>query len=312
MKKISLRKLGILSLSLILAGSFPLSCSAADNAAPDNTIVTDEITVDIPDISRDYTLLFLADMHIICQDDHISEDKKEEVSQRFNLFSTPEGDHSADRWLTLSSTLDSYNADAVLLGGDMVDFASDSNISCLKEGLENLSTPFIYVRADHDYGNWYTGLDSKYIRGLHKTIDDDLQVSVIEFPDFYAMGIDNTTSQISKKALEKIRKYFSQGKPVILMTHVPIEPQSDDTLSRQSKEVWQDRALIWGQNGGTYYEPNETTSEFLDLVYADDSPVIQVISGHLHFRWDGDLTSHSREYVVGAAYENNICLIHVQ
>lgn len=307
MKKSLFKKLCTTFFAAFLFCSFPASCHAADDS-----IITDEITVNIPDISQEYTLLFLADMHIVCQDDQIAADKQEEVAQRFNLFCTSEGEHSADNWLSLSETLDSCQADAILLGGDMIDFASDSNISCLKKGLDNLSTPFMYVRADHDYGNWYTDLDSKYVRKLHKTIDADPQVAVMEFPDFYVMGIDNTTSQISKSALKKIREYFSKGKPVILMTHVPIEPLDDSSLSEQSKKSWQDRALIWGKNGDTYYKPNETTREFLNLIYADDSPVVQVISGHLHFRWSGALTSHSNEYVTAAAYENNACLIHVQ
>ncbi len=49
--------------------------------------------------------------------------------------------------------------------------------------------------------------------------------------------------------------------------------------------------------GGCNYNPDETTQELLDLIYAKDSPVKEIVCGHLHFSWDGSLTENTHQHV---------------
>ena len=42
--------------------------------------------------------------------------------------------------------LDDCKIDAILLGGDILDYASTFNIECLKNGLDQLKTLVMYVR----------------------------------------------------------------------------------------------------------------------------------------------------------------------
>ena len=131
----------------------------------------------------------------------------------------------------------------------------------------------------------------------------------MEYDDICVLGIDNSTSQLPAEALEKIKEVFAIGKPIILVTHVPIDSKLDSSLAEQSKVVWQDRALLWGD--GCTYEPDENTREFLDMVYATDSPVKLVLSGHLHFSWDGYITENTREHVFNPAYSNSIGIVKI-
>ncbi len=41
--------------------------------------------------------------------------------------------------------------------------------------------------------------------------------------------------------------------------HVPLQSMVDTTLAEQSKEVWQDRALIWGED--CYYVPDVNSTK---------------------------------------------------
>ncbi len=41
--------------------------------------------------------------------------------------------------------------DAVLLGGDTIDFPSKANINYLQECLSDLSVPYMYVNGNHDW-----------------------------------------------------------------------------------------------------------------------------------------------------------------
>ena len=125
------------------------------------------------------------------------------------------------------------------------------------------------------------------------------------------VGINNNTSQISKKGLKKIKEVWQQGKPVILAMHVPLLSQLSDDLDKASKEAWQDRALIWG-NKDCYYEPNERTQEFLDMVFAEDSPVVAVIGAHLHFAHEDQLNDKIVQYVFDASYKGTVGVITVK
>ncbi|MDO4344037.1 MAG: metallophosphoesterase [Eubacteriales bacterium] len=279
-----------------------------DHASKQLTVA--EHTVNIPGITGEYDLIFLADMHIVVESDEVEEESRETVSQRSGLFADSDGTASASLWADMARQLDSFHADAILMGGDMIDFASNATIECLKQGLKNIQTPWMYVRADHDYGVWYGTMEKDEAKALHAEIDENKRVYSMDMGEFLIVGVNNNTSQISQKALNEIKSLFSQGKPVILMLHVPLESRLDDELNQKSKEVWQDRALIWGED--TYYEPNENTQAFLDLVYAKDSPVREVLSGHLHFLYDGDLTDTVHQHVVNPAYLGEIILVHVR
>lgn len=270
----------------------------------------EEYTAVLPGLEKEYTLLFMADMHILLESDEVGEEYLETVGQREDLFVDPMGTPSAKLWIKMAGELDDFGADAVLLGGDMVDFASEATLDCLKEGLDLIKTPVMYVRADHDYGVWYQTMEKEQAREKQREVAKSATVYSMDLGEFLIVGINNNTSQLSKSALEKVKKLFQKGKPVILMMHVPLESHLDNQLEELSKEAWQDRALLWGED--TYYKPDENTRAFLEFVYADDSPVREILCGHLHFQYSGYLTDSLHEYVAGPAYAGEIALIHVQ
>ena len=39
------------------------------------------------------------------------------------------------------------------------------------------------------------------------------------------------------------------------------------------------------------------------MIYAKDSPVKEIVSGHLHFTWDGDITESTRQHVFSPAFQ---------
>jgi len=49
----------------------------------------------------------------------------------------------------------------------------------------------------------------------------------------------------------------------------------------------------------------------LELNYAEDSPVKEVLCGHLHFEWDGNITENTHQHVFGAAFDARYGVIHV-
>ena len=274
--------------------------------------VFDEKEIEIPGLQKEYTIAVVNDQHIIVEDGDYAKEKEEEVDSRYGLFCNEEGVHSSDAWQGIVEDVNNLQPDGVVLDGDMIDFFSQANLDCLMGGLKEIEAPAMYLRADHDLASWYSdNLTSKEINKKEKAAWEMDSVMVQDYDEFLVVGINNNTNQISKKGLKKIKEVWQQGKPVILVMHVPLQSQLSDDLDKASKEVWQDRALIWG-NKDCYYEPNERTQEFLDMVFAEDSPVVAVIGAHLHFAHEDQLNDKIVQYVFDASYKGTVGVIKVK
>ena len=274
--------------------------------------IFDEKEIEIPGLQKEYTIAVVNDQHIIVEDGDYAKEKEEEVDSRYGLFCNEEGVHSSDAWQGIVEEVNDLQPDGVVLDGDMIDFFSQANLDCLMEGLKEIEAPAMYLRADHDLASWYSDtLTSKEISKKEKAAWEMDSVMVQDYDEFLVVGINNNTSQISKKGLKKIKEVWQQGKPVILAMHVPLQSQLSDDLDKASKEAWQDRALIWG-NKDCYYEPNERTQEFLDMVFAEDSPVVAVIGAHLHFAHEDQLNDKIVQYVFDASYKGTVGVITVK
>lgn len=274
----------------------------------ENNIGVEEIYVDVPGMTEEYHILCLADMHILLDSEEVQDSEKATIADRIRGFSH-DGLTSAELWETLPQILDACHADAVLFCGDMVDTCSVANMECLKAGLDALETPYLYARADHDTSPWWLESLDERSMAMHVELDGNPEVSFLEFPEFCVAMLSNSTSQISADGLSQMREIFALGKPIILATHVPYVPLSSDDLAQRSKEAWGDRVLLWGE--GCAYSPDENTGALMDMIYAEDSPVKEVICGHLHFEWDGALTEGTHEHVLSPAFERKVGVITI-
>ncbi len=273
----------------------------------------DYIEIDLPEATGEYELLFISDMHIQALDDMVSEDNVATVKNRYyNLFHTDKQLHSADNWMILSSALDYYEADGIVFGGDMMDFVSQTNIDLLKKGLSKLDTPYMYLRADHDLGTWYSGftLDAEDAYNMHAQVNNYEDVYVMKYSDFYVLGWNNSTDRMTEEGLRIAKDIWDDGKPIILATHVPLNSIVDNSLFEASASVDpQGRSKLWGMN--CLYYPEGSTLDFLGMVYAEDSPVAAVLSGHLHFKHTVQLTEGITEYVFAPAFEGRIARVRI-
>ena len=282
----------------------------SDDIWTDFGISTEEVSIHIPGLKNEYIFLWMSDLHIVTENNEIVAEDLETVAGRRESFKNAVGMYSDDYWLQLSDVLDTWGVDAFFFGGDMIDHAANANIACLKQGLDGLETPYLYVRADHDYAPYYCEVqDMDAVAALHAGIDGYEEVSLIEFDDLCIVGINNSTMQLTETGLQKFKDIYAKGKPIILVTHVPLNSLCDTSLEEQSKEMWGDRALVWGED--CTYKPDGITQEFLDMVYAKDSQVKEVLGGHLHFSWDGKLTEYTDQHVFAPSYTGNIGVVRV-
>ena len=137
----------------------------------------------------------------------------------------------------------------------------------------------------------------------------------MEYDDLIVAGINDKNNQFDKKAVQALLPYLKGTKPVILVMHVPLQPQYEHSaLEQQADAVWglsnagRCRVLL----GETACKPNKTTQKLLDAVFAADSPVAVVFAGHIHFYNRSMVNEQSVQLVTGAGYYGDAVRIFVQ
>lgn len=275
----------------------------------------EEVQITIPEMKETHTLLWVSDMHICsgASDPDVTAQHREEAGERYEMMRNAASVPAEETWRALSRQIDSYDADYVIFGADMLDSFSEENLEKFREGTESIQTPWMYLRADHDYGRWYSDMRIRKMRRLHRSVAPQNKLWTARFEDFIVAGLDNTTTTISPETLEEFRLLCEEGLPVILCTHVPFDSGEGDcgTLVTLSKQLWGDRVLCWGD--GDLYDTSGggCMKELLDLITAADSPVCAVLAGHLHTSWEGQLTETCLQHVFSAAFEDHIGIITV-
>lgn len=193
-----------------------------------------------------------------------------------------------------------------------MDFVSPANVTLFQNGLNQIKTPYMYLRADHDMGTWYSdSLTTEDALGLHRGICSYEDMYIMDFGEFYVLGWNNSTGQLTEAGLVAAQGIWDNGKPIILATHVPINSIIDNGLAEMAAGIDpQGRVKLWGYD--CLYQPAEdATAIFLEMLYDAQSPVKAVLSGHLHFKYTVPLTEQLMEYVFAPSYAGNIAKIRV-
>lgn len=286
---------------------------------PEYSFQTEEITLLMEGIDREYTIAWVSDLHLVS--DHeagenlgdVHAEYLDAIEKRYEeLAVTPDGVHAQQLWTDIIKYLNCQQLDGVIFGGDMMDYCSNSNVAMIKEGLDRLNTRYMYIRADHDYGAYYGGVffEETEARELHQIIDgDEISHKFWDMGDFLVLGIDNSTKDMPEYYFNMVSDVLSRGKPVILATHVPYESQVDMSLSELSQQV---RSTIYYWSGESErYHPNPVTQNYLDQLYAPDTAVVQVLAGHLHASWDGMISAQTPQHIFAPAFSGTIGIVHI-
>lgn len=285
---------------------------------PEYNLTLEEIYVPLENISREYRIAWVSDLHMIT--DHeaggVSAGSLVQIKKRYKTLSvTEDGVHAEELWPDIVKCLNTGDYDAVVFGGDMLDYCSVSNMEALKKGYDDLrydKDRILYIRADHDYGAWYVGDNFTQwdIYDLHEELDgDDPEKKYLDMGEFVLIGINNSTQNITEENLAIVESQYAkaaeENKPVIAVTHVPYGSITDPSLEALSMEV-RNKEYYWLG----YWQPNEPMRRYLDLLFREDTQVKQVLAGHLHAPWDGMITEQLREHIFSPAFSGTIGVIH--
>lgn len=273
--------------------------------------ITEETLV-IPGLKEEYTFLFLTDTHMVVPDEADSDRVEEYANLRFDEFQNEEDISSAEQFREWVDYANEQKIDALLLGGDIIDYPSIANIEYLEENLEQLEMPYLYALGNHDWTfpwEYMTAYgEEMYLTQLEPYMQSNSAIHKLETEELIIVAVDNSANQIEPEAMEEYSQILQQGKPVIVMLHVPLVTQS---VLTKAKETWSGQVVLGGGNYGGIY-PDEVSTEFIERTTTKDSPVKAVLAGHVHFA-DRDMINENIVQIVGdAGYKGSAVLLHVK
>lgn len=272
-----------------------------------------EETVYVEGLGRDHTLLFLTDTHVIIPDKEASAQAAENEAARTPMFMHEAGITPAEQLSEWIQYANEIKVDAFLLGGDIIDTPSSSNLKWLEEQLAGLDMPYLYVSGNHDWTYpWEYMTDTgkeTYLPLLAPFMDGNTAIHSLDLGEITVVGIDDSSNQVNGHVFPEYENILQQGKPVIVVAHVPFMTQS--VLGR-ARKVWNSPVVIGAGNYGGIY-PNEDSEKFVAMTTSSDSSVELVLAGHVHF-YDKDVVEGEKnvlQLVGGAGFKGEGLLIHL-
>lgn len=203
--------------------------------------------------------------------------------------------------------MNNTDINALLLGGDIIDSPSDSNINFIKSNLGDLKKDYLYTFGNHDWTfSWdyqTKETEEKYVP-MFQDIMKDTEVSYLEYEDLIILAINNGKCKIDKKNIEKVKQILEKNKPTIVMMHVPL---ATDHIIEENKKI-RDRISAIGDGG---IKPTEATQEVFDLILSDKYKVFYILSGHMHFGVEDNVNDKIHEIVSAPAYDGNINILKI-
>lgn len=291
---------------------------ADQKADQQGSIQIHEETITISGVHTGYDFMLIADTHISLCDERDPE-LLEKAQARREAFFNESGKVAERTFHNLITEAAEGGTDLTVFAGDITDSAMYASVDFVQEELERLDQPYLYVTGNHDfeYGEEYFSPKAyrEYFPRLFPLTKTTEQYTVQEYDDLIVAGINDKNNQFDKQAVKALLPYVTGTKPVILVMHVPLQPQGQHSkLEQQADTVWglsksgRCRVLL----GETACKPNKTTQKLLDAVFAEDSPVAAVFAGHIHFYNRSMLNGKSAQLVTGAGYYGDAARIHVQ
>lgn len=109
---------------------------------PEYDFTTEEITLTIEGISKEYTIAWVSDLHLVSDHEAGTElgdvhaEYLDAIHKRYEELSvTADGIHAEELWPEIVKYLNYNEFDGVIFGGDIMDYCSNSNVAVIKEGL---------------------------------------------------------------------------------------------------------------------------------------------------------------------------------
>ena len=296
-----------------------LEFDESEYPAPKYDFDTEEVTLEMEGITREYRIAVVNDIHMITDKESgdVWEDYMPTLRTRHDyMFITGDGVYAEDLWPEIVKYLNHNDFDAILFAGDLIDYCSNSNITALKNGLNELRYPadrMLYIRSDHDYGAWYGGNVYTEVRSAYAQtylFDSDRDPKYLDLGEFGVIGYNRSYRNMYEEEVAYYEEKMDGEQPLIFLTHVPFYSDVDESLYNLSMEVRQ-KIYYWSNDEGAGYRPDANTQKIIDKMYNGESNVQLIVAAHMHESWDGQVSENMRQHIYGPDFRGQIGILHI-
>ena len=219
-----------------------------------NHFTIKDITIDLH-LKKEYILYQVSDLHLVSTNNDKEQNWFNGKKHFSNVFNEKYDDYynhasSIEIFNDYLEFLNREKSDLVIFAGDLIDYYSDDNYNVLLNGLNRMNKKILYVYGNHD-------------NELIKYDYNDFVV--IDFDEFYVVGVDNSDKSFSHRQVELLKELNNDKKKIIMVYHIPV---LYDNTGKEDSYFYID-----------YLNSDNDTKEFIDLMKEN---VQVVLCGHLH------------------------------
>ena len=272
-------------------------------------------TVVIPGLTGEFKFLHVTDTHVSAFSDA---DQKKWTATRIQYNTARRNSFMADglfaeeRFPLLFDYADEIGADGMFLTGDLIDFPSEKNIALLYENINRVKAKSIFCLGNHDWNyadDYMTGNAVVTNRPLFNDLTNgDPYFSYAEYDGFIVAAIDNSSDVVTQETVDKFLSLYGKNKPIILLLHVPFHV---DTLAPDVKKAWGNRNITMGP-GAMGSDWGSVQQLYNAVCVAEDTPVVAVFSGHVHFNHEDVFPNGVPQYVTSTGYTGDCRVVTVK
>lgn len=271
-------------------------------------------------LPKPLSFLHSSDNHLCYADERDDERKRDLAARRRHAF---EGDSNrCTLFLDEMLTHAKEHCDLFLHSGDLLDFVSYRNLEVGKEKMDQVD--YFMAVGNHEF-SLYVGEafeDEAYKRQSYDRVQaafkNDLTFASRLIGGLNLVAIDNGYYLFSEEQLALFKSEVARGYPIILMLHTPI--YTPDLFQEMMVSRKKECAYLCGcpvHLMGDYSDyrlrqqrPDEPTREFIR--YLQTQPLVKaLLTGHLHFNYEGTLFGDTPQFVTGAGYAGDARLIDI-
>lgn len=267
-----------------------------------------EIGLDAP-----FKALHISDNHIALADERDDERKIKLAEGRTAAFDGGQAPGAAEREYALQRAYACEHHLPVLHTGDLCDFVSYKNLDYAQETLKDID--YFMAVGNHEF-SLYVGEAFEDVPYKMKSFDlvqsyfrNDLHFASRVMGGINFVALDNGYYRFDADQFARMKLEIEKGLPIVLMMHNPLH--TDELYRVMMEERHQPCAYLTGtpdellscypEDRFIQQKPDEDTMAFIEYIYTQ--PLIRaVLTGHLHFNYEGRLPSGIMQYVTGGGY----------
>lgn len=180
------------------------------------------------------------------------------------------------------------DGDALVIAGDTMDYINGANLRLTEKLFGEFNKPFVQVCGNHEP---LSDIPDGYIVSRMKN-----EIQTVDLGDMAIVGLDNSQRRISVTQIDAIKSFINDGKPILLVMHVPIMNDENRELLLKS---------------GVYFQLNydgcpKENLDFIELIKQNGKSFVAILAGHLHYSNISKISEDVTQYVTSQGVTGNI------